>query len=531
MRQEIDQRKRYHYGARHVPGTILLAGLFALQSACMVGPDYHPPCPPPTDSYTETQMPSKTDSTESRNSNSGESQYFRVGRDLPQEWWRLFRSKEINQLIEQGIANSPNIEAAHAALQVAQENYMAGIGALFPSVNLQGLAQRQRFSFATLGVNPDEPAPPQSPNNPNVLPVTTFSLYNASVNVSYLLDVWGGTRRNIESLCALVDYQRFVLESAYLSLTANIITTAITEASIRAQIEATVEIIQLQEETLKIVKSQFTLGGVSNADVLSQETLLAQTRATLPTLETNLAKTRHALAVLVGDLPSLSCLPTIKLKNIRLPTNLPVSLPSTLVQQRPDIRANEALVHQASALIGVATANMLPQITLNGSYGYEANKLNQLFSPENIVWSYGAQILQPVFQGGTLVAKRRAAIHTFQQTAAKYRQTVLQAFQNVADSLRALEMDAQFLKRQTEAEKSAWSSYQLTQQQFQLGAVNYLSLLNALRQYQQTRISRIQAETLRFNDTVALFQSLGGGWWNCAEFLNPKRGLLNRCCE
>lgn len=487
-------------------------------TACKVGPDFEPAEAPDTQSYTETPMPNETVSTKGH---AGKSQAFAVDRDIPAEWWKLFHSKSLNYLIERGIAYNQNIEAATAALKVAKQNYLAGVGALFPTVGLQGSAQRQKFSNAAFGQNNINPT--TGTTTATDIPDSTFSLYNASVNVSYLLDVFGGTRRNIEALCAQVDYQRYVLEGAYLSLTANIVTGAITEASLRAQIQATQELIQLQEETLKIVETQFTLGGVSRGDVLTQETLLGQTRATLPPLEKALAQNRHALAVLVGDLPSESCLPEFFLKNLNLPAELPVSLPSELVNQRPDIKAQEALVHQASALIGVAVANMLPQFTLTGSYGYEANTFNKLFNSNNIIWNYGAQVLQPVFQGGTLVAKRRAAIYTFEQTAAQYRQTVLVAFQNVADSLRALEVDARTLKAQTLAEESAFQALKLTKQQFQLGAINYLLLLIAERQYHEARILRIRAEALRYSDTVALFQSLGGGWWNCAEFLKTKK--------
>ncbi len=477
---------------------IILLNFTMLLTGCMVGPNFKTPKAPDTKSYTEASLPKKTVSSKGKG---GKSQEFVLGKDVKAEWWGLFHSKPLNKLVEKGLKNSPTVEAGQAALRQSQENLNAGIGALFPSVDAAASGQRERSSQAAFG---------SSSSTSSI-----FNLYNASVNVTYVLDVFGGTRRNIEALCAAVDYQQFLLRGTYLTLTSNIVTTAITEASLRAQIEATRDLIVSQENVLKIVEKQFELGSISREDVLAQNALLAQTQATLPPLEKNLSQIRHALAVLVGALPSEAHVPHFSLDQLQLPHQLPISLPSELVRQRPDVRASEALLHQASAQIGVATANLLPQFTLNGSYGGQSNHLNNLFKAQNRVWDYGAQVLQPIFRGGTLIAERRAAIAAFEQAKAQYRQTVLQAFQNVADSLRAIEIDAKTLKAQTEAEAAALSTLRLIKQQFHLGAVNYLSLLNAERQYQQARISRIQAEALRYTDTVALFQALGGGWWNC----------------
>lgn len=487
---------------------LILSFLSINLMACKVGPDFESPDPPCVDRFTKKPLPKKTASARLKRSG-GKAQYFALNRDMPAEWWALFKSKALNDLVERGIANSPDLDAAQAALRVAEENYLAGLGALFPAVGLQASAQRQRFSNQSIGVER--------------VPSSVFSLYNVSVNVSYVLDVFGGIRRNIESLCALVDYQHFILEGTYIALTANIVTTAITEASLRAQIQATRDLVRLQEDILKIVRGQFALGGVSSADILAQEAQLAQTRATLPPLEKALGQARNALSVLVGELPSEAELPNFYLQRLKLPRVIPVSVPSQLVAQRPDIRAAEALLHQASALIGVATANMLPQITLNANYGYESQKLKDLFSPSNVVWMYGATLTQPIFQGGTLVARRRASIATYEQMCAQYRNTVLQAFQNVADSLTALENDARTLRAQTEAENAAFKALALTKQQYKLGAVNYLLLLNAERTYREAHLARIRAEALRYSDTVALFQSLGGGWWHRPAICEPLR--------
>jgi NodT family efflux transporter outer membrane factor (OMF) lipoprotein len=405
-------------------------------------------------------------------------------------------------VVRQALTNNPTLAAAQATLRQSQENLNALVGsALFPSVDANASVSRQKISGAAFG----QP-------NANFSP---FTLYNASVRVSYALDLFGGARRELESLASQVDFQRFQLEAAYLTITSNIVTTAVKEASLRAQLRATQEIVASQEKQLDLVELQFRLGGVTRTDVLAQRGQLAQTRATLPPLEKELEQTRHQLAVLAGRLPSLATtLPEFDLDRLRLPEELPVSLPSSLVRQRPDIRASEALLHAASAQVGVATANLYPQISLSGSYGSEAVTSGTLFSSRTAVWSLGAGVLQPLFHGGELNARHRAAVAAYDQASAQYQERVLLAFQNVADVLRALEADARTLKAQADAEAAARDTLDLTQKQFQLGAVSYLSLLNAERQYQQARISLVQAQAARFADTAALFQALGGGWWN-----------------
>ncbi len=368
-------------------------------------------------------------------------------------------------------------------------------------MNAEASVARQKISGAAFG----EP-------NTDFKP---FSLYNASVGVTYSLDLTGGARRELESLRSQVDYERFLVEGAYLTITSNMITTAMGEAALRGQINATREIIETEEKQLDLVERQFQLGAVSKTDVLAQRAQLAQTRATLPPLEKALSQTRHLLAVLAGKLPSeAGTLPEFNLSDFELPQEVPVSLPSSLVRQRPDIRASESLMHAASAQIGVATAALLPQINLSGSYGSQAIRSGSLFSSGTGVWSLGAGLLQPLFHGGELTAKRRAAVAAYDAAEAEYRTTVLQSFQNVADVLRALEMDARALKARAEAEASARELFDMAQKQFQLGAVNYLSLLNAQRQEREARIGLVQAQALRFSDTAALFQALGGGWWN-----------------
>ncbi len=468
-------------------------------AGCAVGPNFRSPGSPATTAYTANALPPETVSAQGTG---GAVQRLLPGRDIPGEWWTLFHSPALDSVIRQALADSPTLAAAEATLRQARENYRALVGsALFPSVNAEASVTRQKISGAAFG-QPDTNFKP-------------FTLYNASVGVTYALDLFGGARRELESLRAQVDYERFLVEGAYLTITSNIITTAMAEASLRAQIDATREIIETETKQLEVVERQFQLGAVSKTDVLAQRAQVAQTRATLPPLEKALSQTRHLLAVLAGKLPSeAGALPDFNLRDFDLPQDVPVSLPSSLVRQRPDIQASESLMHAASAQIGVATAALLPQINLSGSLGSQAVRAGSLFSSGSGVWSLGAGLLQPLFHGGELTARRRAAVAAYDAAEAQYRATVLQAFQNVADVLRALELDATALKARAEAEASARELFDMAQKQFQLGAVNYLSLLNAQRQEREARIGLVQAQALRFSDTAALFQALGGGWWN-----------------
>jgi NodT family efflux transporter outer membrane factor (OMF) lipoprotein len=478
--------------------TLLMTLLSSVLTGCMVGPDFHPPHAPQLNAYTESPLPAKTARTPAAGKG-GKAQTFVSSQNIPMEWWHLFRSPVLNKLIVTGLANSPNLTAAYAALRLAQENLNVQIGnSLFPAFNAQGTAQRQLFSGASIGIGSAS---------------SLFNLFNTNVNVSYTLDAFGGARRQIESLGAQVDYQQFQLIAAYLTLTANIVTTAVTIASLKAQIEATHALIRAEEGQLSIIQKQFRYGGVSRANVFTQQTLVSQTRATLPPLEKNLSQNRHALSVLVGAYPN-GPLPQLNLYALNLPTRLPVTLPSNLVRQRPDVRASEAQLHAACAKIGVATANFFPQIILNGSYGWEATIPSTLFSPATNTWLIATQITQSIFQGGAQLAQRRAAVAMYDQAFAQYRQTVLQAFQNVADSLRALETDARTLREYKTAEIAARGGLALATIQYRLGGASYLSLLIAQQQYHQSLIARIQAQAARYNDTAALFQALGGGWWN-----------------
>ena len=475
-------------------------------AGCAVGPDYRRPAAPAVASYTAEALPAGTGAAPGIG---GAAQRFVPGGEIPARWWELYRSQALDRWIREALANSPTLGAAEATLRRAQELRRSRFGDLLPSLDGSVNASRQKPSGASFGAAN--------------LQINPFTLYNASVNVSYTLDLFGKTRRELEALQAQVDFQGFQIEGARLTLTSNIVTAAFQEASLRGQLLATRDILATQEELLAMVEKQFELGGIARTDVLAQQAVLAQSRASLPPLEKRLAQTRHLLAVLAGRFPGNTAdLPEFDLKDFQLPEELPVSLPSSLVRQRPDVRSAEELLHAASAAIGVATANLYPHITLSGQYGTTAMQVGDLFRPGSAIWGVGAGLLQPIFHGGALEASRRAEVAGFDQAAAQYRETVLQAFRDVADVLRALEYDAMALKAQSDAETAAYATLEIARKQVRYGATSYLSLLNAQRQYHLARILLVQAQAVRFADTAALFQALGGGWWNRE---NPSAGV------
>jgi NodT family efflux transporter outer membrane factor (OMF) lipoprotein len=506
-------RHRFSAGAALRPpkGICVLAAV--LVSGCAVGPDFESPPPPDIGRYTDSKLPAATVSSETQG---GEAQHFSLGRDLPGEWWTLFHSRHLNRLIERAIAENANLQAAELTLRQAQENAAAQAGTLLPTVDANGSGAYQQISPAQFG----QGGPP-----------LLFHLYNATVNVSYSLDVWGGKRRALEASVAQADYQRFQVEATFLTLTANVVTTAIQEASLRGQIQATQEIIKGQTDQLDVLRGQFNLGGISRSDVLAQEADLAATQATLPPLEKQLEQQRSLLATLTGRFPSAADREAFTIASLTLPRGLPVGLPSRLVEQRPDIRAAQEQLHQASANVGVATANLLPQFNITGDYGSTALKFTSLFSPGTAVWSVGGGLAQPLFHGGTLLHQKEAAIAAFEAAKAQYRDTVLNAVRNVSDALRAIEKDAVTLRAQERAARTANDSLALAREQFRAGAITYLTLLNAQRTQQQALIGLVQAQAARYADTAALFQALGGGWWNRHDVpppIPPLPAMLNR---
>ncbi len=473
----------------------------ALISGCAAGPDFTRPAPPDVAAYTAKPLPAETASADVPG---GGAQRFVEGLDLPAQWWTLFRSESLNRLIDEALRANPTLQAAQAALRQAMESVQAQRGFYYPAVQASFSPTRQREATGTL-------SPTLNSGD------AVYNLYTAQLAISYTPDVFGANRRQVESLEAVAEAQRFQLHAAYVTLTSNIAAAAIQEAGLREQIAATETIIGVQREQVAIYRRQYDLGAVSMADVAAQEAALAQTLAALPALQKQLAQQRDLLTALVGRLPSNEPVETFDLAHLELPQELPVSVPSQLVQQRPDVRAAEAQLHAASAQIGVAITNMLPITTITASKGGVASAFSEMFQAGNVFWSVGANVAQTLFAGGTLVHRKRAAEAAFDQAAAQYRSTVIAAFQNVADTLRALQYDAEAVRAQLAAERAAAQSLDLAKKAVSLGASSYLALLVAQQTYQQALINLTQARANRYADTVALFQALGGGWWNSAE--------------
>ncbi|MGD1074936.1 MAG: efflux transporter outer membrane subunit [Thermodesulfovibrionales bacterium] len=471
-----------------------------LMTGCAVGPNYQRPTTPHVDRYTPQPLPAQTASVEVKG---GEAQRFMQDMDIPGQWWTLFHSKPLNDLIEQALRANPDMEAAQAALRVAWENVSAERGAFFPSIEANFNPTRQKIS--------NELTSPLANNS------YIFNLHTAQVSVAYVPDVFGGTRRQVESLKAQADLQRFQVEATYLTLTSNVVAAAVQEAALRGQIAATKQIRDMQSQSLEKNKRQYEWGQIARGDVVAQEAALAQVQSTLPPLEKQLAQQRDLLARLAGRFPSESLDEEFELSSLQLPQELPVSLPSKLVAQRPDVRSAEEQLHSTSAEIGVSIANRLPNITLSANAGSSATSISQLFTSGTGFWTLAGNLTQPIFQGGTLLHRQRAAEAAYDQAAAQYRSVVLTAFQNVADTLHAIQSDADALKASAAAERAAAKSLAIARSQLELGQISYLALLNAEQTYQQAMINLGQALANRYADTAALFQALGGGWWNRSD--------------
>jgi NodT family efflux transporter outer membrane factor (OMF) lipoprotein len=477
------------------------AAIALVLTGCAVGPDFKKPVAPPVSSYTREPLSGVTANADIP---SGGAQNFIAGEGISAQWWALFQSPQLNALIEQAIKNSPTLQAAEASLRVAQETQRAKVSILFPAIDDHVNATRQK-NYSNFG------------GSGGATTISPYTVTTASVSVSYAIDLWGGSRHALESTKAQTEQARFQLEAAYLALTSNIIITAVQQAALHAQFDATQAILNAQNEQLGLLRLQLDLGGVAEADVLTQVAVVAQTRAQLPALQKQLSQINNQLLALTGRFPDDASLESFDLTTLKLPENLPVSLPSELVQQRPDIRTAEAIMHSASADVGVATALMLPQISLNASYGNSASRFSDLLNPGSTIWNLGAGLTQPLFRGGELLHQRHAAKAAYDRAAAQYRGTVIAAFQNVADTLLALKVDAESVSAQLAAERASSQNLEIAQNRFQSGATSLLTLLDAQRTYQQARVALIQAQANRYADTAALFVALGGGWWNRQE--------------
>ncbi len=472
----------------------LCAALLLFIFGCSVGPDFVRPEAPKTDRYTREAGPVSTIPAD------GQAQRFEPGAEVVADWWRLFDAPKIDAVIKEAVANNPSLQSAQASLRQSQDNLRAGYGVFYPQLDAGFDATRQKLSLARLGGS--------SSNS------TIFNLYTLSATVSYALDIFGGERRAVESLGAQADYQRYAVLGTYLTLTGNIVNTVIAQAAYRGEIQATEELIKIQGDQVRIAETQFQAGTVPYSNVLSLKSQLSATEATLPPLRQKLSQADHLLATLAGRAPAEWSSPQIEMTDLKLPVDLPVTLPSQLVRQRPDILAAEAQLHGASADIGVATAALFPSFTLNGAYGFEDTSFKKFFTKTSSIWSLGANVAAPLFHGGTLRSKRQGAIEGYNQSLANYRQTVLGAFAQVADTLRGLEHDAESLQAQSLSLSAAEEALRLINVNYEAGTVNYLQVITADNQYQQAKIGYLQALAQRLQDTVALFVALGGGWWN-----------------
>jgi NodT family efflux transporter outer membrane factor (OMF) lipoprotein len=467
-------------------------------TACAVGPNYHRPAAPAGAGYGAASTQVQTAKPEAAG---GDAQTFVVGMDIPSQWWILFHSEKLNSLVAQALKGNPNVGAAQAAVRQAHELYLAQWTNLLP--NAQGVfsADRSEFPAATL-------------TSPSVAPNSTYSLYTAQLNVSYAPDLFGLTRRQIEIAKAQVAFNRYQLEATYLTLSSNVVVTAIQEASLRAQIAATERLLQMQHQITEFARRQREFGTASALDLLTQQSLEGQTAQTLAPLQKQLGQTRDALTALLGRLPSDEPEETFSLDELSLPVELPVSIPAKLIEQRPDVRQAEENLHMASAAVGVATANLLPQFAISGDLGSTSLQLSKLFSGYTQFWDLGASLTQTLFDSGALIHKRRAAYAGLDQAGAQYRAAVILACQNVADTLRALQSDADALKASADSASAAKKAFDFAQQQLGLGTISLLNVLNAEQLYRQAELAQVLAQANRYADTAGLFQALGGGWWN-----------------
>ncbi len=479
-----------------------------LLAACAVGPDFRTPAPPAVDRY--TPRPVATTAATPRLAG-GAAQRFETGADIPGDWWTLFHSAPLNALIAQALAHNHDLKAAQAALRVAHENRLAQRGAFLPSVSASFSASHQRQSTLLAPV----------PNYPVVPSEFQYNLYTPQLSISYTPDVFGGARRASESLQAQEQAARFQMIATWNTLASNVAVAAIQLAALQAQVEATRQSVDVGTKMLEILRYQYAKGYASRVDLAAQEAQLAQTRAALPPLQKQLAQQRDQLAVLTGRFPSQAQEPRFTLASLHLPEELPLSLPSALVEQRPDIRQAQANLHAASAAVGVATAARLPSLTLSADTGSTALEFSKLFTGGTGFWDVAAGITAPIFEGGSLRHQQRAAKAAYDEASEQYRGTVLVAFQNVADTLAALEQDAKALQAAAAAEQAAKLTLDLTRRQLEDGYAGRLQWLTAEQAWQQARIALVQAQANRYADTAALYQALGGGWWHHNDLAKP----------
>jgi NodT family efflux transporter outer membrane factor (OMF) lipoprotein len=498
-----------------VPLRSCVASAFAAAAAlpgCAVGPNFHAPRAPAAAGYTTAPLPQTSASADAPG---GDAQRFVAGEDVAFRWWQAFGSTALDSLVEQALRANPSVAAAQAALRQAQELVDAQRGYFYPSVAADYAFQRQKVAGNTASSS----APGVQGNGQNLIPSgpaqpLIYNYHTAELTVGFAPDVFGSNRRKVESLQAQAQMQRFELEATYVTLAANVVAAAIQEASLRAQLAAIREIIDYNERSVNVLRDRYQQGYATAVDVAAQEAQLAQARALLPPVAKQFEQTRDLLRALVGNFPNQELVQTFELTSLKLPCDVPLSLPAKIIEQRPDVRAAAEQIRSANAQVGVAIAAMLPQFSITGAAGGGANEFAWMFRDGGPFWNVVAGVTQPVFAGGTLLHSKRAADQALRQAAAQYQQTLLTAYQNVADTLHALLADADELAAVRAAERAAKVTLDLTRERMQDGFADYLAELAAEMAYQQALLGLVQAQSTRFGDTAALYQALGGGWWN-----------------
>jgi len=506
--------------ANRPPHTALALAAAVIVGGCAVGPNFHKPVAPANAGYMTAPLP---EATASANLVGGDAQRFVTGQDISFRWWEAFGSPALNSLVKKAFRANPTIRSAQAALRQAQELVYAQQGYFYPTVAAIYNFERQKLAgnltgtsapgvqgngTAILAYQSPSPAPP--PHNEPLY----FNFQTAQVTVGFVPDVFGSNRRKVESLDAQAQMQRLQLEATYLTLASNVVAAAIQEASTRAQIAVIKQLIDYNEKSLQVLRDKLRLGYAMRIDVAAQEEALAQARQLLPPLEKQFDLTRDLIRALVGQLPNEEVEETFELAALKLPQDLPLSLPSKIIEQRPDVRAAEEQLRSVNAQVGVAVAAMLPQFSITGAAGGTATTFPWLFRSGGPFWNLIGGVTQPVFEGGTLLHTKRAADQALLQAAADYQTAVLTAYQNVADTLHAILSDADGLVAAVEAERAAKVTLDLTHERMRDGYTDYLTNLAAEMAYQQALLGLVQAQAVRFGDTAALYQALGGGWWN-----------------
>jgi len=501
MANPFDDPRRYHRGVRHalIAATLALAG-------CAVGPDFQRPKGPDVERYTAADVADVPTPV-----GRAVEQQVTSGAAVPAQWWAVFHSSALDDVVQRAIAGNQTLIAARATLAAAHEAIVQARAAFYPQLDLAG-----SYSYEKAGGRGGQASSSVNAASSGSAASQTFNLYSVGPTASYVPDVFGGTRRHVEQETALAEKQRYELAAAYLSLSGNAVTQAMNIASARLQLAAAEDIIADDEQIESLVRQKFDAGKAADVDVLTAESQLANDRAQLPPLRQQLSAARHALAILLGRFPGEWSAPDFDLGEFELPRELPLTLPSELVHQRPDILAAETQLHADSAAVGVATAQLYPSFTLSAAVSVEGVSSSAVFPASSTVWNLVAGATAPLFHGGALVAQRRAAIETFDASLGTYRQTVLTAFGQVADTLRALEHDGELVDAERRALETSDRARALQRISYEAGKSDLLQLLDAERSYQQARLGYTRAQAQRLQDTTQLFVALGGDWWDTA---------------